>query len=92
MQSSPNKKDEKGELIRKAKIEGRDTGSPEVQINLLTKRIDFISGHFKKHVKDHSSRRGLLKLVAQRRKLLEYLKRHHTDLYQKVAQELGIRK
>ncbi len=92
MQISPDKKDEKGESTRKAKINGQNTGSPEVQINLLTKRIDFISGHFKKHVKDHSSRRGLLRLVAQRRKLLEYLKRHQPDIYQRVAPELGIRK
>lgn len=83
---------EKSNLIQRAAIHERDKGSPEIQISLLTKRIDLLSGHFKDHVKDHSSRRGLLKLVAQRRKLLEYLKKHHTDRYQKVAQELGIRK
>ncbi|GAA5185424.1 30S ribosomal protein S15 [Niveibacterium umoris] len=69
-----------------------DTGSPEVQIALLTARINDLTGHFKTHVKDHHSRRGLLALVSQRRKLLDYLKRKEVDRYRSVIERLGLRK
>jgi len=69
-----------------------DTGSPEVQIALLTTRINGLTEHFKTNVKDHHSRRGLLKLVSQRRKLLDYLKGRNVDGYRKLIERLGIRK
>lgn len=69
-----------------------DTGSPEVQIALLTARINDLTDHFKVHVKDHHSRRGLLKMVSQRRKLLDYLKRTDTDRYRALIERLGLRK
>jgi small subunit ribosomal protein S15 len=69
-----------------------DTGSPEVQIALLTARINELTEHFKTHVKDFHSRRGLLRLVSRRRKLLDYLKRSDTDQYRKVLDRLGLRK
>jgi small subunit ribosomal protein S15 len=69
-----------------------DTGSPEVQVALLSKRIEHLTEHFKIHVKDHHSRRGLLKLVGQRRRLLDYLKDNDFDRYQSLIQRLGIRK
>lgn len=69
-----------------------DTGSPEVQIALLSQRIDYLTEHFKTHVKDHHSRRGLLKLVQQRRQLLDYLKRKDVDRYSQLIKKLGIRK
>lgn len=69
-----------------------DTGSPEVQVALLTARINDLTGHFKEHVKDHHSRRGLLKMVSQRRKLLDYLKRTNVDSYRTLIQRLGLRK
>lgn len=69
-----------------------DTGSPEVQIALLTARINDLTGHFKEHVKDHHSRRGLLRMVSQRRKLLDYLKRKNTDSYRTLIERLGLRK
>jgi small subunit ribosomal protein S15 len=68
------------------------TGSPEVQVALLSKRIDYLTEHFKIHVKDHHSRRGLLKLVGQRRRLLDYLKYRDFERYQSLIQRLGIRK
>ncbi len=81
----------KQQIIKEfARHEG-DTGSPEVQIALLTKRIKHLTEHFKTHKKDHSSRRGLLKLVGRRRRLLEYLKRHDYEGYRKLISELGIR-
>ena len=83
---------EKSQTIKKFQQKNNDTGSPEVQIGLLTQRIQDLSGHFKTHVKDHHSRRGLLKMVSQRRKHLDYLKDRHYDRYQKVIAELGIRK
>lgn len=70
----------------------KDTGSPEVQIALLTNRINHLTGHFKSHVKDHHSRRGLLMLVGQRRRLLEYLKNEDFQKYQGVIVRLGLRK
>ena len=69
-----------------------DTGSSEVQIALLTARINDLTGHFKEHSKDHHSRRGLLRMVSTRRKLLDYLKRKNVDSYREVIQRLGLRK
>ena len=69
-----------------------DTGSPEVQVALLTARINDLTGHFKEHVKDHHSRRGLLRMVSRRRKLLDYLKRTNVDSYRALIQRLGLRK
>ena len=69
-----------------------DTGSPEVQVALLSQRIDYLTEHFKIHAKDHHSRRGLLKLVGQRRRLLDYLKKSDFERYQVLIQRLGIRK
>ncbi len=70
----------------------KDTGSPEVQIAILSERITYLTDHFKTHAKDHHSRRGLLKLVGQRRKLLDYLKTTNKERYEKVIARLGIRK
>lgn len=84
--------EKKQELINKFKIHEKDTGSPPVQIALLTERINYLTEHFNVHKKDHHSRRGLLKIVNQRRKLLEYLKKNDTTGYKKVIQELKIRK
>ena len=69
-----------------------DTGSPEVQVALLTARINGLTDHFKAHTKDHHSRRGLLKLVGQRRRLLDYLKRSNVERYRKVVSALSLRK
>lgn len=69
-----------------------DTGSPEVQVALLTARINDLTGHFKEHTKDHHSRRGLLMMVSQRRKLLDYLKRKNADGYRSLIDRLGLRK
>jgi small subunit ribosomal protein S15 len=85
-------KEAKGELITKfAKHEG-DTGSPEVQVALLTARINELTEHLREHKKDHHSRRGLLMLVGQRRRLLNYLNRHDVSRYRQLVQELGLRK
>ena len=84
--------DTKREIIDRFKLHGKDTGSPEVQIALLSNRIDYLTEHFKLHKKDHHSRRGLLKLVGQRRKLLNYLKKSDLTRYQQIIKELGIRK
>ena len=78
--------------IEKYRRHEKDTGSPEVQIALLTERITHLTEHFKVHKKDHHSRRGLLRLVAQRRRLLDYLKRRSADRYRKVIAEFGLRK
>ncbi|NMG56385.1 30S ribosomal protein S15 [Aromatoleum aromaticum] len=69
-----------------------DTGSPEVQVALLTARINGLTGHFKANAKDHHSRRGLLKMVSQRRKLLDYLKGKNADSYRNLIERLGLRK
>jgi small subunit ribosomal protein S15 len=82
----------KQEVIRKFRQHEGDTGSPEVQIALLTERIGYLTEHFKTHSKDHHSRRGLLMLVGQRRRLLDYLKSKNLDRYRGVIQSLGIRK
>jgi small subunit ribosomal protein S15 len=82
----------KQEVIQKYKQHDNDTGSPEVQIALLTSRIVYLTEHFKTHSKDHHSRRGLLKLVGQRRRLLDYLKKKSMERYRGVIGSLGIRK
>lgn len=79
-------------VIEQFRVHQTDTGSPEVQVALLSQRIDHLTGHFKIHVKDHHSRRGLLKLVGQRRRLLDYLKKSDFERYQSLIQRLGIRK
>ena len=83
---------QKGEVVKRYQRTGKDTGSPEVQIALLTERINGLTDHFKTHVKDFHSRRGLLKLVSQRRKLLDYLKRKDADKYRDLIEKLGLRK
>jgi len=82
----------KNEIIEKFKTHPTDTGSTAVQIALLTDRIQYLTEHFKVHTKDHHSRRGLLKLVGQRRRLLDYLKKKDLAAYRQLIQELGIRK
>ena len=82
----------KQEIIGKFKSHETDTGSPEVQIALLSERIITLTEHFRTHKKDHHSRRGLLKMVGQRRRLLDYLKSRDVDRYRKVIQVLGIRR
>jgi small subunit ribosomal protein S15 len=84
--------DRKTELIGGYRKHDTDTGSPEVQVALLSERITYLTEHFKTHVKDHHSRRGLLKLVGQRRRLLDYLKRKNSDRYADLIKRLGIRK
>ena len=84
--------DRKTALIGSYKTHESDTGSPEVQVAILSERINYLTEHFKTHVKDHHSRRGLLKLVGQRRRLLDYLKRKNSDRYADLIQKLGIRK
>lgn len=83
---------EKRELIDRHKLHETDTGSPEVQIALLTYRISYLNEHFKAHKKDHHSRRGLLKLVGQRRRLINYLKAKDINRYRSIIKALGIRK
>ena len=82
----------KAALIKEYATAEGDTGSPEVQVALLSERISYLTEHFKTHAKDHHSRRGLLKLVGQRRRLLDYLKRKDTDRYAELIRRLGIRK
>jgi len=84
--------DRKSELITKFRTHDGDTGSPEVQIALLTERIQYLTEHFQTHKKDHHSRRGLLQLVSRRRRLLDYLRRKDVERYRNVITELGIRK
>lgn len=83
---------EKAKIMTEYQRAPSDTGSPEVQVALLTGRINELTEHFKVHVKDHHSRRGLLKLVSQRRSLLDYLKRKNVDGYRQLIGRLGIRK
>ena len=82
----------KTEVIGTYRTHNTDTGSPEVQVALLSERINYLTEHFKTHVKDHHSRRGLLKLVGQRRRLLDYVKRKDIDRYAELIKRLGIRK
>lgn len=84
--------EKKKELIDLYKRHEGDTGSPEVQIAILTERITYLTDHFKVHKKDHHSRRGLLKMVGQRRRLLDYLKKKDVDRYKAVIAKLGIRR
>lgn len=84
--------DRKQDIIKSHQTHGHDTGSPEVQIALLTERIGYLTEHFKTHKKDHHSRRGLLKLVSRRRRLLDYVRSHDVERYRKIIQGLGIRK
>jgi len=84
--------EKKAELIDKFRTHESDTGSPEVQIALLTERISYLTEHFKAHDKDHHSRRGLLKMVSKRRRLLNYLKKSSLDRYRKVVSALSLRK
>jgi small subunit ribosomal protein S15 len=83
---------QKAEIVQQYQRAAGDTGSPEVQIALLTARINGLTDHFKTHVKDHHSRRGLLKLVSQRRKMLDYLKRKNAEKYRQLIEQLGLRK
>ena len=82
----------KKELVEQYRLHPTDTGSPEVQIALLSERIDYLTEHFQTHVKDHHSRRGLLKLVGQRRRLLDYLKRYDSERYKGIIDRLGLRR
>jgi len=84
--------DRKTELIGQFRNHDTDTGSPEVQIAILSERINYLTEHFKTHNKDHHSRRGLLKLVSQRRRLLDYVRSQDVERYRKIISELGIRK
>ena len=85
-------KEKKQNIISEYKQHDKDTGSPEVQIAILSNRIGYLTEHFKTHAKDHHSRRGLLKLVSQRRKLLDYVKSKNKERYDNVIGRLGIRK
>jgi len=85
-------KEYRQEVIDKYRVHGTDTGSPEVQVALLTERINGLTDHFKAHKKDHHSRRGLLKMVGKRKRLLEYLKKDNKDRYLTLIGSLGLRK
>lgn len=82
----------KAEIVSQFQRVAGDTGSPEVQVALLTARINELTGHFKEHKKDHHSRRGLLRMVSRRRKLLDYLKGRSPDSYRALIEKLGLRK
>ncbi len=84
--------EQKTTIITDYKLHEKDTGSSEVQIALLTKRVTYLTEHFKTHAKDHHSRRGLLKLVSKRRKLLDHLKTEDLSRYQSIIGKLGIRR
>jgi small subunit ribosomal protein S15 len=84
--------DAKAKIVKDYQRAGGDTGSPEVQVALLTARISDLTEHFKTHVKDHHSRRGLLRMVSRRRKLLDYLKSANADSYKALIDRLGLRK
>ena len=88
----PLTRESKGNLIERYRVHGNDTGSPEVQVALLSERINYLNEHFSVHRKDHASRRGLLIMVGKRRRLLEYLKRLDAERYKRVIERLGIRK
>ncbi len=83
---------QRAQIVSEYQRSAQDTGSPEVQVALLTRRINELTEHFKIHVKDHHSRRGLLRLVSQRRSLLDYLKRKNVDAYRQLISRLGLRK
>ncbi|HPJ96998.1 MAG TPA: 30S ribosomal protein S15 [Syntrophales bacterium] len=84
--------EKRSDIISNFKLHEHDTGSPEVQIALLSARIEYLTEHFKVHKKDHHSRRGLLKLVGQRRRLLDYLKKKELERYRSIISRLGLRK
>ena len=84
--------DKKQEIINSYKLHDNDTGSPEVQVAILTERITYLTEHFKVHKKDHHSRRGLLKIVGQRRRMLDYLKKKDIERYRTIIGKLGIRR
>lgn len=85
-------KEKKTDIIEKYRLHESDTGSPEVQIAILTERINQLQGHLKAHKKDHASRRGLLKMVGQRRRLLNYLKDNDVERYRTILGQLGLRR
>jgi small subunit ribosomal protein S15 len=85
-------KEQKEDIIKRFKLHDNDTGSPEVQIALISERLNVLNTHFQTHKKDHHSRRGLLKLVSRRRKLLNYLKSTDRSRYERLVKELGLRK
>lgn len=85
-------KETKSNLITSYRLHNNDTGSPEVQIAILTERINYLTEHFKAHKKDHHSRRGLLKMVGKRRRLLEYLRGNDFERYRTIVEKLGLRK
>ena len=84
--------DQKQEIIDRYRLHNSDTGSPEVQVAILSERITYLTDHFKTHAKDHHSRRGLIKLVGQRRRLLNYLKNKDIERYRTLIEQLGLRK
>jgi small subunit ribosomal protein S15 len=88
----PLSKERKIEVIGTYRTHESDTGSPEVQVAILSERINYLTEHFKSHAKDHHSRRGLLKLVGQRRRLLDYVKSKDSERYSELIRRLGIRK
>ena len=88
----PLTRESKANLVERFKVHAKDTGSPEVQIALLSGRIGYLTEHFRAHRKDHASRRGLLTMVSKRKRLLEYLKRQDPERYKQVIERLGIRK
>jgi small subunit ribosomal protein S15 len=88
----PLTRESKTKIVEGYQIHSKDTGSPEVQIALLSERISYLTEHFRTHRKDHASRRGLLLLVGRRKRLLEYLRRNDPARYQQVIERLGIRK
>jgi small subunit ribosomal protein S15 len=92
MSSMSFKQEKKSEIINKYRIHENDTGSPEVQIAILTERINYLTEHLKVHKKDHHSRRGLLKMVGQRRHLLNYLMKKDLDRYRAIIESLGLRR
>ncbi len=85
-------KEKMSEIVSSYQLHDKDTGSPEVQVAILTERVNYLTEHLKTHQKDHTSRRGLLKLVGQRRRLLDYLKKTEFSRYKELIERLGIRK
>ena len=84
--------DEKQKIVEKYQAHSKDSGSPDVQVAILTERINYLTEHFKTHKKDHHSRRGLLKLVGKRRRLLNYVQKRDVEHYRQLIKKLGIRK
>jgi small subunit ribosomal protein S15 len=88
----PLARESKSSTVERFRVHSEDTGSPEVQVALLSERITYLNEHFRVHRKDHASRRGLLMMVGKRKRLLEYLKRRDPERYKRVIERLGIRK